>query len=123
MGLLVKLIFGQGNSSWHDPEKSILEVQDYDQAIMMSAQTALRESMGRHELHQMWAGSFKRLSKAQPPVASRLFRWAASDRVLAFRANLTADNPTSGWALANINLLLRSSGGTLFARNRLVNRD
>src|SRR5215472_9022521 len=38
-----------------NPEKSILEVQDYDQAIMMSAQTALRESIGRHELHQMVA--------------------------------------------------------------------
>ncbi len=36
-------------------EKSILEVQDYTQAIMMSAQTALRESIGRHELHQMVA--------------------------------------------------------------------
>lgn len=38
-----------------NPEKSILEVQDYDQAILMSAQTALRESIGRHELHQMVA--------------------------------------------------------------------
>jgi SPFH domain / Band 7 family len=36
-------------------EKSILEVQDFDQAISMSAQTALRESIGRHELHQMVA--------------------------------------------------------------------
>lgn len=36
-------------------EKSILEVQDYDQAITLSAQTALRESIGRHELHQMVA--------------------------------------------------------------------
>ena len=34
-------------------EKSILEVQDYEQAISMSAQTALRESIGRHELAQM----------------------------------------------------------------------
>jgi len=34
-------------------EKSILEVQDFTQAIMLSAQTALRESIGRHELHQM----------------------------------------------------------------------
>ena len=38
-----------------NPEKSILEVQDFDQAIAMSAQTALRESIGRHELHQMVA--------------------------------------------------------------------
>jgi regulator of protease activity HflC (stomatin/prohibitin superfamily) len=34
-------------------EKSILEVADYEQAITMSAQTALRESIGRHELSQM----------------------------------------------------------------------
>jgi len=36
-------------------EKSILEVQDYAQGISLSAQTALRESIGRHELHQMVA--------------------------------------------------------------------
>ena len=34
-------------------EKSILEVEDFVQAITMSAQTALRESIGRHELAQM----------------------------------------------------------------------
>jgi len=34
-------------------EKSILEVMDYDDAITMSAQTALRESIGRHDLAQM----------------------------------------------------------------------
>ena len=36
-------------------EKSILEVQDFEQAILLGAQTALRESIGRHELHQMVA--------------------------------------------------------------------
>jgi len=36
-------------------EKSVLEVQDFTQAIELSAQTALRESIGRHELHQMVA--------------------------------------------------------------------
>jgi len=36
-------------------EKAILEVQNFDDAIQMSAQTALRESIGRHELHQMVA--------------------------------------------------------------------
>ncbi len=34
-------------------EKSILEVQNFVDAITMSAQTALRESIGRHELAQM----------------------------------------------------------------------
>ncbi len=36
-------------------EKSILEVQDFSQAILLSAQTALRESIGRHMLSQMVA--------------------------------------------------------------------
>jgi regulator of protease activity HflC (stomatin/prohibitin superfamily) len=34
-------------------EKSILEVVDFSDAIVMSAQTALRESIGRHDLAQM----------------------------------------------------------------------
>ena len=34
-------------------EKSILEVVDFTDAITLSAQTALRESIGRHELAQM----------------------------------------------------------------------
>jgi len=34
-------------------EKSILEVENFVDAINMSAQTALRESIGRHELAQM----------------------------------------------------------------------
>lgn len=34
-------------------EKSILEVQNFVEAVNMSAQTALRESIGRHELAQM----------------------------------------------------------------------
>jgi regulator of protease activity HflC (stomatin/prohibitin superfamily) len=34
-------------------EKSLLEVADFSDAILMSAQTALRETIGRHELAQM----------------------------------------------------------------------
>ena len=34
-------------------EKSILEVEDYQTAVTLGAQTALRESIGRHELAQM----------------------------------------------------------------------
>ncbi len=34
-------------------EKSILEVEDFVQAVTMSAQTGLRESIGRHELAQL----------------------------------------------------------------------
>lgn len=34
-------------------EKTLLEVQDFTQAVALSAQTALRESIGRHDLAQM----------------------------------------------------------------------
>jgi regulator of protease activity HflC (stomatin/prohibitin superfamily) len=34
-------------------EKSILEVEDFTQAITLGSQTALRESIGRHQLAQM----------------------------------------------------------------------
>lgn len=34
-------------------EKAILEVSDFENAVALSAQTALRESIGRHELGQM----------------------------------------------------------------------
>lgn len=34
-------------------EKAILEVEDFEEAIAMAAQTALREAIGRHELAQM----------------------------------------------------------------------
>jgi regulator of protease activity HflC (stomatin/prohibitin superfamily) len=36
-----------------NPEKAILEVANFAEAISLSAQTALRESIGRHELSQM----------------------------------------------------------------------
>jgi regulator of protease activity HflC (stomatin/prohibitin superfamily) len=36
-----------------NPEKAILEVENFIDAITLSAQTALRESIGRHELAQM----------------------------------------------------------------------
>lgn len=36
-----------------NPEKAILEVANFTDAISLSAQTALRESIGRHELAQM----------------------------------------------------------------------
>jgi uncharacterized membrane protein YqiK len=36
-----------------DAEKCVLEVEDFREAVQMSSQTALRESIGRHELAQM----------------------------------------------------------------------
>ncbi|MBL8293133.1 MAG: slipin family protein [Bryobacterales bacterium] len=38
-----------------DAEKCVLEVQDFHEAITLGAQTALRESIGKHELAEMLA--------------------------------------------------------------------
>ena len=40
-------------------EKAILEVENFLDAINMSAQTALRESIGRHELAHKWSPNAK----------------------------------------------------------------
>ncbi len=49
-----------------DAEKCVLEVADFAQAVHLSAQTALRESIGRHELAQM----ITERGYAQPRTAS-----------------------------------------------------
>jgi regulator of protease activity HflC (stomatin/prohibitin superfamily) len=36
-----------------DAEKAVLEVEDFDAAVTLSAQTGLRDSIGRHELGEM----------------------------------------------------------------------
>ena len=60
-----------------NPEKAILEVQDFVQGVQYSAQTALRESIGRHELHQM--------------VAEREMMGKELQRIL--------DEKTTGWGI------------------------
>ncbi|HTS89674.1 MAG TPA: slipin family protein [Gemmatimonadales bacterium] len=36
-----------------DAERAALEVQDYDEAVVLSAQTALRDAIGKHELAEL----------------------------------------------------------------------
>lgn len=36
-----------------DAERAALEVQDYDEAVILSAQTALRDAIGKHDLAEM----------------------------------------------------------------------
>src|SRR5579864_7913120 len=63
-------------------EKAILEVADFREAILLSAQTALRESIGRHELAQMItdreslaASCSASWTRRQIPGESRFSRW------------------------------------------------
>jgi regulator of protease activity HflC (stomatin/prohibitin superfamily) len=36
-----------------DAERAALEVQDYDEAVILSAQTALRDAIGKHDLAEL----------------------------------------------------------------------
>ncbi len=36
-----------------DPEQAALQVQDYDEAVILSAQTALRDAIGKHDLAEL----------------------------------------------------------------------
>jgi regulator of protease activity HflC (stomatin/prohibitin superfamily) len=58
-------------------EKCLLEVADFENAILMSAQTALRETIGRHELSQM--------------IADR--------EIMGRELQKTLDEKTSGWGI------------------------
>ena len=37
----------------HDPERAALEVQDYENAVILAAQTALRDAIGKHDLTEL----------------------------------------------------------------------
>jgi len=37
----------------HDPERAALEVQDYENAVILAAQTALRDAIGKHDLAEL----------------------------------------------------------------------
>jgi regulator of protease activity HflC (stomatin/prohibitin superfamily) len=37
----------------NDPERAALEVQDYQQAVVLAAQTALRDAIGKHDLAEL----------------------------------------------------------------------
>jgi regulator of protease activity HflC (stomatin/prohibitin superfamily) len=37
----------------HDPERAALEVQDYGEAVILAAQTALRDAIGKHDLAEL----------------------------------------------------------------------
>jgi regulator of protease activity HflC (stomatin/prohibitin superfamily) len=77
-------------------EKSILEVQDFEQAILLGAQTALRESIGRHELHQMVAERERRartiLGLAETEIADKFSLAAATYRDNPVALHLRAMN-------------------------------
>jgi len=66
-------------------EKAVLEVQNFDDAILMSAQTALRESIGRHELHQMVAEREMLGHELQRILDEKTNPWGITVQILEIR--------------------------------------
>lgn len=58
-----------------DPKKSILEVENFLQAVTLSAQAALRDCVGRYELSEMLSQREKLYSEIQSILDSRTNSW------------------------------------------------
>ncbi len=59
----------------YDVERAALEVQDYQQAVMLAAQTALRDAIGKHELAEL-IQSRKELGKGlQEALDHKMHDW------------------------------------------------
>jgi regulator of protease activity HflC (stomatin/prohibitin superfamily) len=58
-----------------DAEKCVLEVSDFDQAVAFSAQTALRDSIGKHELGEMLSQRDRLGSEIQKVLEAKTNSW------------------------------------------------
>jgi len=58
-----------------DAEKAVLEVESYDDAIALSAQTALRDGIGKHELADMLCHRDRLGSEIQQVLDSKTNAW------------------------------------------------
>jgi regulator of protease activity HflC (stomatin/prohibitin superfamily) len=69
----------------YDAEQAALEVQDYQQAVILAAQSALRDAIGKHDLAELiqsarsWApGSRRRSTGRCTTGGSRCSRWRSA---------------------------------------------
>jgi regulator of protease activity HflC (stomatin/prohibitin superfamily) len=58
-----------------DAEKCVLEVSDFDQAVAFSAQTALRDAIGKHELGEMLSQRDKLGQEIQKVLETKTNSW------------------------------------------------
>lgn len=72
---------------WHvwDAEKSALEVADYQQAVFWSAQTALRDIIGKTPLAEMLRGRDKLDAELQQLIDSRTTPWGITVQSVEIR--------------------------------------
>lgn len=68
-----------------DAEKCVLEVQDFQEAITLGAQTALRESIGKHELAEMLAEREKLGKELQKILDEKTNPWGITVQSVEIR--------------------------------------
>ena len=58
-----------------DAERAALEVQDYDEAVVLSAQTALRDAIGKHDLAELIQSRVELGHGLKEALAHKMLNW------------------------------------------------
>jgi regulator of protease activity HflC (stomatin/prohibitin superfamily) len=68
-----------------DAEKSVLEVEDFDNAVTLSAQTGLRDAIGRHELGDMLSHRDRLGKEIQQVLDAKTSAWGITVQSVEIR--------------------------------------
>jgi regulator of protease activity HflC (stomatin/prohibitin superfamily) len=68
-----------------DAEKSVLEVEDYNDAVILSAQTALRDAIGKHELGELLSHRDKLGQEIQQVIDAKTNGWGITVQSVEIR--------------------------------------
>jgi regulator of protease activity HflC (stomatin/prohibitin superfamily) len=68
-----------------DAEKSVLEVSDFEQAVTLSAQTGLRDAIGRHELGEMLSHRDRLGTEIQQVLDAKTNAWGITIQSVEIR--------------------------------------
>lgn len=68
-----------------DAEKAVLEVADFDEAVTLSAQTGLRDAIGRHELAEMLSHRGRLGEQIQEVLDSKTAAWGITIQSVEIR--------------------------------------
>jgi regulator of protease activity HflC (stomatin/prohibitin superfamily) len=68
-----------------DAEKAVLEVEDFDSAVTLSAQTGLRDAIGRHELGEMLSHRDRLGKEIQEVLDSKTNAWGITVQSVEIR--------------------------------------
>jgi len=68
-----------------DAQKSVLEVEDFESAVVLSAQTALRNAIGKHDLAQLLSERDRLGSEIQTVLDEKTSAWGITTQAVEIR--------------------------------------